>query len=118
MLRWLIIGIGDITTKRVLPAILFEPESKLVGIVTRDPRKAEPYNVPSWITIEDALDQSQCDAVAPRIGNRFGNGRRRQGRRSAGIYLAQGDAAALARRRDGDIFCRQLGRRYFRCCGG
>ena len=63
MLRWLVIGIGDITTKRVLPAILFEPESKLVGIVTRDPRKADAYGVPSWTTIEDALAQSQCDAV-------------------------------------------------------
>jgi len=63
MLNWLIIGIGDITTKRVLPAILAEPQSKLVGIVTRDPRKAEPYGVLAWNNVEDALAQSLADAV-------------------------------------------------------
>jgi 1,5-anhydro-D-fructose reductase (1,5-anhydro-D-mannitol-forming) len=63
MLNWLVIGIGDITTKRVLPAILAEPQSKLIGIVTRDPRKAESYGVPAWHTIEDALKKSEADAV-------------------------------------------------------
>src|SRR3984957_10585961 len=63
MLRWLVIGIGDITTKRVLPAILAEPRSKLVGIVTRDSRKAEPYGVPAWSNLEDALAESPVDAV-------------------------------------------------------
>lgn len=63
MLNWLVIGIGDITTKRVLPAILAEPRSKLAGIVTRDPRKAEPYGVPAWNHLEDALAQSPADAV-------------------------------------------------------
>lgn len=63
MLNWLVIGIGDITTKRVLPAILAELRSKLVGIVTRDPRKAEPYGVPAWSNLEDALAQSPADAV-------------------------------------------------------
>ncbi len=63
MLNWLVIGIGDITTKRVIPAILAEPRSNLAGIVTRDPRKAEPYGVPSWSTLEVALVRSQADAV-------------------------------------------------------
>jgi 1,5-anhydro-D-fructose reductase (1,5-anhydro-D-mannitol-forming) len=63
MLNWLIIGIGDITTKRVLPAILAEPRSKLAGIVTRDCRKAEPYGVPAWNNLQDALAQSHADAV-------------------------------------------------------
>jgi predicted dehydrogenase len=63
MLNWLVIGIGDITTKRVLPAILAERRSKLIGIVTRDPRKAESYGVPSWNHVEDALAQSAADAV-------------------------------------------------------
>jgi 1,5-anhydro-D-fructose reductase (1,5-anhydro-D-mannitol-forming) len=63
MLNWLVVGIGDITTKRVLPAILAEPRSKLVGIVTRDPRKAEAYRVPAWTNIEDALEESGADAV-------------------------------------------------------
>lgn len=63
MLNWLVIGVGDITTKRVLPAILSEPRSKLAGIVTRNPRKAEPYGVPCWDRLEDALAQSDADAV-------------------------------------------------------
>jgi 1,5-anhydro-D-fructose reductase (1,5-anhydro-D-mannitol-forming) len=63
MLNWLVIGIGDITTKRVLPGILSEPRSKLVGIVTRDPRKAEPYHVPAWTDLEAALEHSGADAV-------------------------------------------------------
>jgi len=63
MLNWLVIGIGDITTKRVLPAILAEPRSNLTGIVTRDPRKAEFYGVPAWNNLEDALSESQADTV-------------------------------------------------------
>jgi len=31
------VGMGDIATKRVLPAILAEPRSQLAGIVTRSP---------------------------------------------------------------------------------
>jgi len=63
MLNWLVIGIGDVTTKRVLPAILAESRSRLIGIVTRDPRKAESYGVPAWTNLEDALAQSKADAV-------------------------------------------------------
>src|SRR5580700_3689231 len=55
MLNWLVVGVGDITTKRVIPAILAETRSKLIGIVTRDPRKAEAYGVPSWSRLDDAL---------------------------------------------------------------
>jgi predicted dehydrogenase len=65
MLSWLVVGIGDISRKRVLPAILSEPNSKLVGIVTRDPAKAEPYGVPGFSTIETAL--AACDAGAVYI---------------------------------------------------
>jgi 1,5-anhydro-D-fructose reductase (1,5-anhydro-D-mannitol-forming) len=63
MLNWLVVGIGDITTKRVLPAILAEPRSRLVGIVTRDPAKAERYGVPGWSDLADALAASDADAV-------------------------------------------------------
>jgi predicted dehydrogenase len=63
MLHWLVAGIGDITRKRVLPAILSEPRSKLAGIVTRDAAKAEPYSVPSWPDIAGALAASKADAV-------------------------------------------------------
>jgi len=63
MLQWLVVGIGDITTKRVLPAILAEPRSRLAGIVTRNPFKAEPYGVPGWTNLGEALKQSGPDAV-------------------------------------------------------
>lgn len=63
MLNWLVAGIGDITTKRVIPAILAEPRSKFAGIVTRNPRKAEAYGVPAWNNLEDALRESPANAV-------------------------------------------------------
>src|ERR1039458_6085132 len=63
MLRWLVVGIGDISTKRVLPAILAEPRSLLVGIVTRTPAKAERYGVPAWTDLDAALSQCAADAL-------------------------------------------------------
>ena len=63
MLRWLVIGIGDITTRRVLPAIRQEARSQLAGIVTRDPAKASPYGVPAWRSLEEALAGCEADAV-------------------------------------------------------
>jgi 1,5-anhydro-D-fructose reductase (1,5-anhydro-D-mannitol-forming) len=63
VLTWLVIGIGDITTRRVLPAILAEERSHLAGIVTRDPAKAAPYSVPAFTTLEAALRESEAAAV-------------------------------------------------------
>ena len=63
MMKWLVIGVGDITTKRVLPAIEEEEQSKLVGIVTRDPAKAQPYGVPGFTDLKEALAQTKPDAV-------------------------------------------------------
>ncbi len=63
MIRWLVIGIGDITTRRVLPAILEEERSKLVGIVTREPVKAEPYDVPGFTDLREAIAKAGPDAV-------------------------------------------------------
>ncbi len=63
MLNWLVVGVGDITTKRVLPAILGEPRSRLAGIVTRDPGKALPYGVPSWTNLADGLAHAGAEAV-------------------------------------------------------
>jgi 1,5-anhydro-D-fructose reductase (1,5-anhydro-D-mannitol-forming) len=63
-LRWLVIGIGDITRKRVIPAILAEPRSKLHAILTRDPRKAEAWpGVKALTSLEDALRDDDVDAV-------------------------------------------------------
>ncbi len=63
MLKWLLAGVGDIARKRVLPAILSESRSQLVGLVTRDLTKAEAYKVPAWTDFEEALTKSGADAV-------------------------------------------------------
>lgn len=63
MLNWLVIGIGDITIRRVIPAILAEPRSNLYGIVTRDPAKAAPYNTRIFTALDEALSDSAIDAV-------------------------------------------------------
>jgi predicted dehydrogenase len=64
MLNWLVIGIGDITRKRVLPAALAEPRSRLYAVLTRDPRKAEEYPGAHMFTeLGEALGDSAIDAV-------------------------------------------------------
>jgi 1,5-anhydro-D-fructose reductase (1,5-anhydro-D-mannitol-forming) len=63
MLNWLVIGIGDITIRRVIPAIQAEPCSYLYGIVTRDPAKATPYNARVWSTLDEALKDPAINAV-------------------------------------------------------
>ena len=63
MLKWIVIGIGDITTRRVIPAIQSEPRSRLYGLVTHDPTKAAPYNARVWIMLEEALSDPAVNAV-------------------------------------------------------
>lgn len=63
MLNWLVIGIGDITIRRVIPAIQTEPRCRLYGVVTRDAAKAAPYNTRVWATLDEALADSAIDAV-------------------------------------------------------
>ena len=63
MLNWIVIGIGDITKRRVIPAIQAEPRSRLYGFVTRDPAKADPYGVKTWATLDEALPDPQVQAV-------------------------------------------------------
>jgi predicted dehydrogenase len=63
MLNWIVVGIGDITRKRVIPAILAESRSQLQGVVTRDPSKAAAYDVSAWTTLEEALTNPSIDAV-------------------------------------------------------
>jgi predicted dehydrogenase len=55
MLNWIVIGIGDIATRRVIPAIQAEPRSRLYGLVTRDPAKAAPYGSRVFATLDEAL---------------------------------------------------------------
>ncbi len=63
MLNWIVIGIGDIATRRVIPAIQAEPRSCLYGLVTRDPQKAAPYDARVWTTLDEALCDPAVDAV-------------------------------------------------------
>jgi len=63
MLNWLVIGIGDITTKRVIPAIQSESRSRLYGLVTRDPAKAAVYSTRTFPTLDEALADSEVQAV-------------------------------------------------------
>ena len=60
MLNWVVAGIGDIATRRVIPAILAEPRSRLYGVVTRDPAKGAVYGGKVWTDLAAAL---QDDAV-------------------------------------------------------
>jgi len=63
-LNWLVVGIGDITRRRVIPAIVADGRSVLRGVVTRDLRKAEAYpGVLAWESLEEALKDEAIDAV-------------------------------------------------------
>ena len=64
MLNWMVVGIGDITRKRVLPAVLAEPRSRLYALLTRDPRKAEAYpGALVYTSLGEALSDPAIDAV-------------------------------------------------------
>lgn len=63
MLNWIVIGIGDITKRRVIPAIQAEPRSHLYGFVTGDPAKAAPFNARTWPTLDQALADRDVQAV-------------------------------------------------------
>lgn len=63
MLNWIVIGVGDITVRRVIPAIQAESRSGLYGIVTRDPAKAAPYHARVFATLDEALRDSAVQAV-------------------------------------------------------
>ena len=63
MLNWIVIGIGDIATRRVIPAIQAEPRSQLYGLVTRDPAKAAPYGVRVCTTLDEALADPAVHAI-------------------------------------------------------
>ena len=63
MLNWIVVGIGDIARRRVIPAIQAEPRSLLYGLVTRDPAKAAGYNACVWTTLDQALSDPAVQAV-------------------------------------------------------
>jgi len=63
MLNWIVIGIGDIAARRVIPAIQAELRSRLYGLVTRDSAKAAPYKTRVWTTLDEALHDPAVHAV-------------------------------------------------------
>ena len=63
MLNWIVVGIGDISTKRVIPAIQSEPRSQLYGLVTRDAGKAAEFNARVWTSLDEALRDPAAQAV-------------------------------------------------------
>lgn len=63
MLNWVVVGIGDISTRRVIPAIQAEPRSRLYGLITRDPAKAAPYGARVWASLDEALKDPTIDVV-------------------------------------------------------
>lgn len=63
MLNWIVIGIGDITIRRVIPAIQTEPRSRLYGLVTRDPAKAVRFGPKAWTSLDEALADPAVQAV-------------------------------------------------------
>jgi len=65
----IVIGIGDIAARRVIPAIQAEPRSCLYGLVTRDLAKAAPYNVQAWTTLDEGLADPAVQSVY--IATRF-----------------------------------------------
>src|ERR1700675_3335026 len=63
MLNWIVIGIGDIAIRRVIPAIQADPRSRLYGLLTRNPQKAASYRAKLWPSLDQALSDPAVDAV-------------------------------------------------------
>jgi 1,5-anhydro-D-fructose reductase (1,5-anhydro-D-mannitol-forming) len=62
-LNWLVIGVGDITTRRVIPAIRAEPRSNLYGVVSRDRAKGKKFADRVWTDLAEALRDPAVGAV-------------------------------------------------------
>ena len=63
MIHWLVAGVGDIATKRVIPAILAEPRSRLAAVVTSQPAKAAAYGVRGYGSLEEGLTDPSVNAL-------------------------------------------------------
>lgn len=68
MLNWALVGIGDISRKRVLAALAAEPRSRLRAVVTTHPERARqicaPYQVGRfYAALDEALNDPEVQAV-------------------------------------------------------
>jgi predicted dehydrogenase len=114
MVKWLVIGIGDITRKRVLPAILAEPRSELYGLLTRDPSKAQPYaGARVFTALEEALRDPAVDAIyvasptalhAPQTIASLRAGKHVLGEKPAAMNYAEAESMADSARASGRLW--------------
>ena len=118
-LNWLVIGVGDITTKRVIPAILREKRSRLHGILTRHPEKAKPYGVQIFTDLGAALNDPRINAVyvaspvylhAPQTIASLGQGRHVLCEKPMAMNYAEAQSMVAAARSAG----KTLGVSYYR----
>jgi len=125
MLNWIVLGIGDIAVRRVIPAIQAEPRSRLFGIVTRDPAKAAPYKARVWATLDEALADSevQQEVQAVYVGTPvFLHAPQTIQSLRAGKHvicekpMAMNEAEARAMLRAGEESGRTFGVAYYRRC--
>ena len=67
MMKWLLLGAGDIANKRILPALVAEPRSEVIAICDlnedRARNMAEQYAAEAFTDYAQALSQSAADAV-------------------------------------------------------
>lgn len=120
MVNWLVVGIGDITRKRVLPAILAEPRSRLYGVLTRDPAKAQAYpGVRVFTELQAALADPEVNAVyvgtpvalhAPQTIAALNAGKHVLCEKPVSLNYEQAEAMACAARTSG----RRVGVAYYR----
>src|SRR5258708_30426587 len=119
MLNWIVIGIGDIATRRVIPAIQAEPRSRLYGLVTRDSGKAAPYSARAWVALETALSDPAVHAVyfatpvflhAPQTIQSLREGKHVLCEKPMAMNLAEAQSMVLASEESG----RTLGVAYYR----
>jgi 1,5-anhydro-D-fructose reductase (1,5-anhydro-D-mannitol-forming) len=122
MLNWIVIGIGDITIRRVIPAIRAEPRSRLYGLVTRDPAKAAPYSTRVWATLDEALADPAVDAVyvgtpvflhAPQTIQSLRAGKHVLGEKPMAMNEAEARAMVQAAEKSGKIFGAAYYRRFY-----
>jgi 1,5-anhydro-D-fructose reductase (1,5-anhydro-D-mannitol-forming) len=123
-LNWLVIGIGDIARKRVLPAILAEPRSNLYALLTRDPGKAEAYaGAVVYTDLGEALADPKVDAVyvaspvalhAQQTIASLGAGKHVLCEKPVALDLAQAELMAVAAREASSESGRLLGIAYYR----
>lgn len=63
VVHWLVVGMGDVALRRVLPALQREPRSVIHGVVSRDPAKGAKHAPRVWTDLQDALQDEVIDAV-------------------------------------------------------